>query len=240
MNYLTYVAKNDLNKLEKQYKIDGCEINITRLRQHGDFLAPIDMHSKIKDNLQALAQIDELTFEINNNAFEILITNEPERLLSIVKSKCYLEKKIQINHTYISVPKAQIIDPEDLPQQQQSQNISAINTTNINIGNSTITIAIGDLTAQQVDMIVVCSTSEILRNSIIAKAGPQVQAEYDALNSKGQQASVTSNGALPCKRILFIPWIAEASNPTSLKTSLSTFVSTAITHASQNGYLTLG
>jgi hypothetical protein len=89
---------------------------------------------------------------------------------------------------------------------------------------------------KQVDAIVVCSTSEIMLKSIIAKAGPQVQAEYDALNSNG----ATSSGALPCKTIIFLPWKAHRSDPSSLKSSLSTFVSTAIIHAFANGLKTLG
>jgi len=126
-------------------------LNLLRLRQHGDFLAPPDLHSKIKDSIEALAQIDEITFEIKSSAFEVLINKEPERLSSLIKSKCYLEKQVQTKRIYISVPKAQISDLED--SAQQSQNASAINAASINIGNSTITIAIGDLTAQAVSYI---------------------------------------------------------------------------------------
>jgi hypothetical protein len=89
-----------------------------------------------------------MTFEIRSSAFEALINNEPERLLSLVKSKCYLEKQVQTHRNFISVPKAQVAEPEDLAQ--QSHTASATNLTSINIGNSTITIAIGDLTAQAV------------------------------------------------------------------------------------------
>jgi hypothetical protein len=125
-------------------------LSLTRLRQQGDFLAPSDMHSKIKDSLEALTQIDEVKFEIKSSAFEVLITKEPERLLSIVKSKCYLEKKVQTHQTYILVPKARVADLEELLQ--QSDGASASSATTVNIGNSTITIAAGDLTAQAVSL----------------------------------------------------------------------------------------
>jgi len=135
--------------LEKQYKADGCELTLVRLRQHGEFIAPPDMHSKIRESLEALAQIEERTFEIKDSAFEVLISKEPERLLSIVKSKCYLEKQVKTDRIYIPLPTAQTADPEDLVQ-QQPQAASTTNSASINIGNSTITIAIGDLTAQAV------------------------------------------------------------------------------------------
>ncbi|CAF3687073.1 unnamed protein product [Rotaria sp. Silwood1] len=146
LKFLRYVAKSDLNKLEKQYKIDGCDLSLTRLQHHGHFLAPLDLHTKIKESLESLAQITEIKFEIKSSAFAILINNEPERLLSIVKSKCYLEKQIQTHHINISIPIAQIVDHED--RSQQTQNVQKTNSTSINIGKSTITIAIGDLTVQ--------------------------------------------------------------------------------------------
>ncbi len=136
--------------MEKQCKADGCELSLVRLRQQGDFLAPLDMHSKIKDSLEALAQIEELTFEIKSSAFEILISKEPERLLSIVKFKCYLEKQVKTDRIHILVPTAQAADPEDLVQQPQAA--STTNSPSINIGNSTITIAMGDLTTQAVSL----------------------------------------------------------------------------------------
>ncbi|CAF1511634.1 unnamed protein product [Adineta steineri] len=235
LKYLTNVAKNEFNKLEKQYKTNGCDLSLVRLRQHGDFLAPLEMHTKIKDSLNALVQINEITFEIgNSSAFEVLIEKEPERLISLVRSKCYLEKEIRAYPIDIPVPKAQIVDLEDLAK--QSQNISVTNITSINVGNSTITIATGDLTTQRIDIIVVCLTSEIMRKSVIDKAGPQVQAEYNTLMSNAHQTITTSNGSLPCKRILFLPW---QSSPATLKPSLSEFISTAITHAVKNQYKTI-
>jgi hypothetical protein len=89
-------------------------------------------------------------------------------------------------------------------------------------------------------MIVVCSTSEILRKEILAKAGSRVQAEYEVWEKNGQNIYATSNGRLPCKKIFFLPWGADRSEPTALKKSLSTFVSTAIKHAEKNGYQTIG
>ena len=106
------------------------------------------MHLKIKDNLEALVQINETIFEIKSSAFEVLINTEPERLFSLVKSKCYLEKKVRTHRINIPVPTAQVADLEDLAKQSQHANVT--NTTRINVGHSTITIAIGDLTTQAV------------------------------------------------------------------------------------------
>ncbi|CAM4964904.1 unnamed protein product [Rotaria socialis] len=237
LNFLRYVAKTNLNKIERQYKGDGCDISLTRLQQHGHFLAPVDMHSRIKDALEALVQITETKFEIRNNGFATLINQEPKHLFSLVKAKCYLVQNVRTQRSHISVPKAQAADPEVVAQ--ASQNIRNANATSIDIGKSTITIASGDLTAQNVDVVVVCSTSEILCRAIITAAGPQVKAEYSALQADGQQHKATSNGLLPCKKILFIPWRGDQSDLPSLKKTLGKFVSTAIKYAFENGHTSL-
>ncbi|UJR31949.1 hypothetical protein I4U23_019422 [Adineta vaga] len=239
-NYLVHVAQNDLSKLEKRYKADGCDVSLARLRQSGDFLAPIDMHAEIKANLDALTQIDEVTFEIQSSAFGVLINQEPKRLTSLIKTKCYFEIKSRTHRIDIPIPKAQGTDLEDLAKQSRHTNASVTNTNSINIGNSTITICTGDLTTQTVDVIVVCSTSEIMRKTIVTKAGVQVQTEFtNTTSSNGDPVVATCNGALPCKKILFIPWQSGQSNPHILKPSLSTFVSSAINYVIKNQYKTL-
>ncbi|CAF5173260.1 unnamed protein product, partial [Rotaria magnacalcarata] len=110
LKYLTYVAKADVNKLAKKYKSDGLDLNLTRLRQNGEFIAPMSIHSKITESLEALAQINENSFEIDEPGFEILVSKKPERLLTIVNSKCYLEKTIESRRIHIPIPKARIAE----------------------------------------------------------------------------------------------------------------------------------
>lgn len=140
-----------MNRLAKQYKSDGCDLSLTRLQQSCEFLAPPDMHSKIKDNIQALAQIHETSFDVNEPGFEILVSKETDRLLSLVKSKCYLEKTIDTFSDPIPVPNARIADPDD--GITQTHTASALpNIASVNIGNSTITIALGDLITHAVSV----------------------------------------------------------------------------------------
>ena len=142
-----------MNKLEKQYKADGCDVSLTRLRRNGDFLAPLDMHSKIKDSLRVLAQICDTSFSVNEPGFEVLVSKEPQRLFGLVKSKCFLEKSIETHRIYIPLPKSQIPDVEDGEKQTQSASASASatsNSTSVNISHSTVSILTGDLTAQPV------------------------------------------------------------------------------------------
>jgi hypothetical protein len=79
-----------------------------------------------------------------------------------------------------------------------------------------------------------------MRKSITAAAGAQVQAEYSAMKGNSVQAFATSNGTLPCKQILFVPWRSDSSNPHNLKPSLSAFIHMAVGHAVNTGYKTVG
>ncbi|CAF1381804.1 unnamed protein product [Adineta steineri] len=234
LNYLTFVVKAEMTKLEKQFKSDGCDISVARLRHQREFLAPLEMHSKIKDSLEALAQIRDITFEINEPGFDVLVSKEPERLMNIVKSKCWLEKTIDTYRDYISPPKARISDVEDRIKQTQTASAPS-NVTSVTMNHSTVTISIGDLTTQNVDAIVACSTSEYLCKAITDKAGAQVQKEYGLLKLSGAFPGTTSGGTLPCKRILFIPWSPDSRDENSIKSSLNTFIELAFAQANVDG-----
>ena len=252
-------------KLEKQYKADGCEVTLARLRQNLELLAPPEMHAQIKDNLAALAQIDEVTFDVVSSSFAVLITNDPSRLLDLVKSKCFLEKSIRAQRINIPMPRASVPDFEDSAAQPAKATPPSSNKASINVGQSTITVAIGDLAKQavsstmlspcridrepsllrmivvvQVDIIVVSSTSEILRNAIIAAAGPQTKTDWEAAKAHIGKGFATSNGNLPCEAILFLPFVADQSNTGSLQKSLHGFIVTAIQYASQKNVTSIG
>ena len=126
-------------------------MSLSRLQQYGHFLAPLDLHKNIKDCLEALVQIHEITFEIKSTPFEKFIKNERQSLVSIVKSKCYLETKVYTHNIDILVPKSQTINVEELAK--TSENSHRTSSTSIRIDKSTITIVIGDLTNQVVSLI---------------------------------------------------------------------------------------
>ena len=126
---------------------------MARLQKQGDFVAPPDMHEKIKANLQALVQLNEIIFHIKSNAFEGLISKEPDRLLSLVKSKCYLEKQVKTDRVLISIPQAQTADPVDSAAAAAAATARPSRPssgTSLTVGSSTINVIVGDLTSQTV------------------------------------------------------------------------------------------
>lgn len=151
LKYLAHAAVADFTKLERQYKPYGCELNLTHLHQTGEFRAPPDLYSKINDNLEALTQIKELPFEVDEPGFEVLVSKNKEQLLATIKSKCYLEKNIETRRIDITVPKSRVANLEKETKNPQSDSATA-NFTSVTIGSSTITIIISDLTVQSVSL----------------------------------------------------------------------------------------
>lgn len=84
----------------------------------------------------------------------------------------------------------------------------------------------------------ICSSSAVLRNSILRAAGPQVSEELKGKDLK--TPFITSAGQLKqAKRLLFLPW-APDDDIEKLRRSISLFVKDANMFAIQNKYKSIG
>lgn len=144
IKYLSFVAKAELTKLENHYKTLGYEVHLDRIKDQGKFSAPEDMHEKIKCDIEALAQISETTFEIDKPGFDNFVRKDYEQIRNLVKSKCYIDKTVSKQQIQISIPKARSANHENTAR--PIENVKAIN-----VGQSTISVTFGDLTAQIVN-----------------------------------------------------------------------------------------
>ena len=153
---MTHVATAEVARLAKGYKPYGCELSLAKLRDECEFLAPVHLHTKIRDELKVLADVQETTFEVNEPGFEVFVDQHRDRLMSLVKSKCYLEKSINVCRTYIPVPRARGIECEQ-PMKQSPLGASASasatsDTKSVTIGHSTVSVVFGDLATQPVSL----------------------------------------------------------------------------------------
>jgi O-acetyl-ADP-ribose deacetylase (regulator of RNase III) len=84
-----------------------------------------------------------------------------------------------------------------------------------------------------VEVIVVCSTSDKLMKSVLDASGL-------AANDVDKRHCIsTTAGHLPCKRIIFSPWISDLKQGLLLEDSIREFVATAVEHAAEAGYNTI-
>jgi hypothetical protein len=91
-----------------------------------------------------------------------------------------------------------------------------------------------------VDLIVVCSTSKILCDTITSAAGSEVEKMYNQQSSCSIGAFETAGGNLPCKHIIFRPWVCDKNDLQTLKQSIDTFIASIITYAIRHNLTTIG
>ncbi len=93
----------------------------------------------------------------------------------------------------------------------------------------------------KVDLVVVCSTSASLLESILKEAGDDIKREYYKAKQSSKTIPIrTKAGNLPSRHILFLP-CDELTQSDELKLcrSIRTFVATAIEHALANRFTSL-
>ena len=89
-------------------------------------------------------------------------------------------------------------------------------------------------------MIVLCSTSKIMCDSIVTTAGPPVESLYRQHTSSGNNTWETDGGRLPCKKIVFLPWMAHKQDPVDVKESIDRFIVAAVHFARSRHFSTMG
>ncbi|CAF2973087.1 unnamed protein product, partial [Rotaria sp. Silwood2] len=112
-----------------------------------------------------------------------------------------------------------------------------IKTRFSDIGKGTIEVEKGDITAQNVDVIIGTSSSVNLKNAILDAAGTAARTAYNAELSKNLQPILISipSGGLPCKKIFLIKWRPE-QDEAKLRKSIADFISIAIIYVIEHGF----
>ncbi|CAF3863651.1 unnamed protein product [Rotaria sp. Silwood1] len=93
------------------------------------------------------------------------------------------------------------------------------------------------LMTKRVDVIVVCSSSEVLIEYVLQTAGFEFRKEYEKKKSSaGQfQSFLLECPKLLCQQVLFLTWIRD-QNPILVEQTLRGFIAEAIEHVRSRGY----
>ncbi|CAF3433373.1 unnamed protein product [Rotaria socialis] len=100
---------------------------------------------------------------------------------------------------------------------------------------SNVQIRKGDLTKQKVDVIVVCLSSDILREYVLQAAGSDVRKQYEKGKRTTDQALALWSPVLPCQQILFLPWV-PSQHDVLLEQSIREFIALAIQYVLDQNY----
>ncbi|CAF1115341.1 unnamed protein product [Rotaria magnacalcarata] len=82
---------------------------------------------------------------------------------------------------------------------------------------SAIEIHKNDLAEQEVDLVIICSTSMYLRDDILRRAGESAKQEYETISKRSSLEPFETNpGNLSCRRLLFLPWEMNVTSQDAL------------------------
>ncbi|CAF1166896.1 unnamed protein product [Adineta steineri] len=131
--------------------------------------------------------------------------------IMVSEVRCQI-KQYPISVSFIIQPEKQDIYDEFQKQINSDQplriKISNTRTISTSVRNATIEVTMGNITTQNVDVIVINSSAEILKETILNTAGDDIRQSFNAqiANNPNALLTVTSSGRLSCKQIFFVRW----------------------------------
>ncbi|CAF4736765.1 unnamed protein product [Rotaria sp. Silwood1] len=210
---------SDLIKFEKKYETDNVDL---RSALNGDttsqFVAPKYLHEKIKLFLFEMSQIQMLSKDIKCSTQ--LINNKKQELNDLASK----------NHCLLSITLS-----------SQSTTYNRITPTTSKISSETINVSNGDLTAEQSEVLVICSSSAKLCDVVIKAAGKQIEQELNGKDLTKTMIDTSVGNLKQAKRLLFLPWKPPSTLSTNqdidaLRRSISIFIQQAIQYTIQGKY----
>ncbi|CAF1246118.1 unnamed protein product, partial [Didymodactylos carnosus] len=173
------------------------------------------------------------TFVITN-MFSATICDQYHRLKKIIDQHgCIYESTVESKNIFIQILKATSQDTTPPSAHTVNESDSLLQSPDVSLCATVsfgryIDVRVGDLATQKVNFVVVCSTSGILRDSILKQAGSVVKEDYDKASKTNYDSLIELNpGNLNCEKLLFLPW-NKPVHSSKLAESLRTFVSVII------------
>lgn len=208
--------QNELKQLEEQ----NAGIQICDGIKNRCITGPRKTLDAIKEKLdEMLRNIQQKQFTIDDIRFSSMAVDGEKRLAENgLTHKCLLKTKLESTEKIYLAP------------------ISSLDrgSTVFTPSAMSIDIRVGDLATQSVDMVVVCSTSKYLLSDILEKAGSIIKNQVNEALQNGRithSGYETPGGQLLCQRLLFLPWTTEKLDEQTLRQTIHSFSTAAITHA---------
>ncbi|CAF3313561.1 unnamed protein product [Rotaria socialis] len=119
-------------------------------------------------------------------------------------------------------------------EKSDSQQFSSDGKFHISATDSSMSVISGDISQIPVDMMICVSTSNNLRDSILRRAGIQIESQYKE-RYRPTDALLLDGGSTAARKILFVPWQTEVEQTETTKTqkSLSDLIKWCIEQAHQ-------
>ncbi|CAF0856222.1 unnamed protein product [Adineta ricciae] len=219
--YLLQFCQTEIKKFDKRYEDDGVNI-LTGLKSDGtsQVLAPKYLHAEVKLFLFEMGQVQMVSKDFRCSS---QLLKEKKSEISTLASR---------NHCLLSInsSSSSSSSSSSLPKVPSSPVTHQIS---VKVGPGEIHVINGDLTKEQVDVIVICSTSTQLYEKFIKAAGSEVEQELKGKDLANKTIDTSVGQLKQAKRLFFIPWAPPSayftnSDSDSLRQSIIAFIQEAI------------
>ncbi|CAF0967945.1 unnamed protein product [Rotaria sordida] len=253
---MNYVYKKEFNDQQLSYLLGPGRKNLNENDQCQIFPCLPSGYCRVK-NIEQGKDIEKQLYSILPHTFNIETVKVDDHLALIICSSAaeFIFQQSQIHYAIITEP-AKVHLTIDVIHQTRSEarNSSPILSENkrsssiddktseqlsldgkfhISSTGSSIDVISGDISQIPVDMMICVSTSNNLRDSVIRRAGHQIESQYKQ-RYHPTDALLLDGGLTAAKKILFVPWKTDIESRETIQTekSLSDLVKWCI----QQGY----
>ncbi|CAF4014160.1 unnamed protein product [Rotaria magnacalcarata] len=191
--------------------------------------------------VRAIKEVFELTVEQLTNDEKAKAANKstvmPSSSVSYPKQALQMQAPPQTASTASTTTQNVPVSMTSPDTYVSSQSSPAPLSTNDTNSPKLINVRKGDLTTEQSNVIVVCSSSQYLLDNILKAGGDTLKMSYDNESKQNSSAliAVVAGGQLLSKKVYFLPWRPN-TDETLLCASLKKFVSDAIEKATAENY----
>ncbi|CAF3480718.1 unnamed protein product [Rotaria socialis] len=213
LEYLANFCIEQLHDIAREFHNDYIKLNI----RENQFYAPHYLKNKIENSiLNLLSNLKTSTFKSKELHYDIA-----EKLYLHIKklaqqNRCYCELALKSKSKSYRIPRSNknsSLVSKSIIEQSKSFCSSPLVFSQTKLTNGSIEIVMGDIALQNVDIIIISSTSFGLKESLIERAGEIIeqQPSSQTYQQDNRLSSIpfiteTTGGHLNCRKILFVNW----------------------------------
>ncbi|CAF3983528.1 unnamed protein product [Rotaria magnacalcarata] len=213
LEYIANFCIEQLHDIAREFRNDYIKLNI----RENQFYAPHYLKNKIENSiLNLLSNLKTSTFKSKQLHYDIADKLHLHIKKIAQQNRCYCQLTLKSKNKSYRIPRSNknsSLVSKSIIEQSKSFCSSPLVFSQTKLTNGSIEIVMGDIALQNVDIIIISSTSFGLKESLIERAGDIIeqQSSSQTYQQENRLSSIpfiteTTGGHLNCRKILFVNW----------------------------------
>ncbi|CAF3817201.1 unnamed protein product [Rotaria magnacalcarata] len=213
LEYIANFCIEQLHDIAREFRNDYIKLNI----RENQFYAPHYLKNKIENSiLNLLSNLKTSTFKSKQLHYDIADKLHLHIKKIAQQNRCYCQLTLKSKNKSYRIPRSNknsSLVSKSIIEQSKSFCSSPLVFSQTKLTNGSIEIVMGDIALQNVDIIIISSTSFGLKESLIERAGDIIeqQPSSQTYQQENRLSSIpfiteTTGGHLNCRKILFVNW----------------------------------